>query len=167
MVPDRALIRLRPEERAVLEARLRAPAAEQRLVFRARIVFLAAEGRSTRSIARAWRHAAHCQRLARAFRPGGARRFRRQGAGPGPARKYGTETGLRILALLHELPPKDYARWTGPLTAASAGPEPAPKNPMFCRAKPRKSRAPASIATGQAANSAVFQPTARSRSRFL
>ena len=38
--------------RAVLEARIRAPTTEQRDVFRARIVLLADEGRSTRSIAR-------------------------------------------------------------------------------------------------------------------
>jgi len=39
-------------DRAVLEARVRAPTTEQRDVFRARIILLADEGRSTRSIAR-------------------------------------------------------------------------------------------------------------------
>jgi len=45
-------IRLKPKVRAVLEARLRAPTTAQRDVLRAQIVLLAAEGRSTRSIAR-------------------------------------------------------------------------------------------------------------------
>jgi FixJ family two-component response regulator len=52
MIPDAVAVRLSPEERAVLEAKLRAPTTEQRQVFRARIVLLAAEERSTRSIAR-------------------------------------------------------------------------------------------------------------------
>ena len=52
MIPDAVAVRLSPEERAVLEAKLRAPTTEQRQVFRARIVLLATEGRSTRSIAR-------------------------------------------------------------------------------------------------------------------
>ena len=43
----------------MLEARLRAPTTEQRDVLRARIILLAAEGRSTRSIARAARSGVH------------------------------------------------------------------------------------------------------------
>ena len=53
MIPIAAEVRLTPEDRAVLEARVRAPTTEQRDAFRARIVLLADEGRSTRSIARA------------------------------------------------------------------------------------------------------------------
>jgi transposase len=45
-------VRLTPEERALLEARCRAPTTPQRDVWRARIVLLAAAGRSTRAIAR-------------------------------------------------------------------------------------------------------------------
>ena len=52
MIPDAVAVRLSPEERAVLGAGLRAPTTEQRQVFRARIVLLATEGRSTRSMAR-------------------------------------------------------------------------------------------------------------------
>src|SRR3954452_370615 len=52
MFPDAREVRLRPDERAELEARLRAPTSEQRHVFRARIVLMAAEGLSTRAIAR-------------------------------------------------------------------------------------------------------------------
>src|SRR5271165_221572 len=52
MIPEAAVVRLTLADRAVLEARIRAPTTEQRDVFRARIVLLADEGRSTRSIAR-------------------------------------------------------------------------------------------------------------------
>src|SRR5947207_13030374 len=40
---------------------------------------------------------------------------------PGPAPKYDSATGRRILALLDEPPPKGYARWTGPLLAEALG----------------------------------------------
>jgi len=49
MIPNAVEVRLRPEDRAVLETRLRAPTAEQRQVFRAPVVLLAADGRSTRT----------------------------------------------------------------------------------------------------------------------
>ena len=51
MVPKAREVRLKPKVRKVLEARCRAPTTAQRDVRRARIVLLAAEGRSTRSIA--------------------------------------------------------------------------------------------------------------------
>jgi transposase len=121
MIPKAAEVRLTPDDRAVLEARLRAPTTEQRDVLRARIILLAAEGRSTRSIARAvgtmprtvslWRG-----RFAREGLPGLAERPR-----PGPARKYGADTGRRILAVLERPPPPGFARWTGPLIAAELG----------------------------------------------
>ena len=50
MIPNAVEVRLSPEDGTVLEARLRAPTtAEQRQVFRARVVLLAANGRSTRT----------------------------------------------------------------------------------------------------------------------
>src|ERR1700750_775440 len=51
MIPDAREVRLRPKIRKVLEARCRAPSTPQGEVKRARIVLLAAEGRSTWSIA--------------------------------------------------------------------------------------------------------------------
>jgi len=101
----------------VLEARCRARNAAQSEVKRARIVLLAAEGRSTRSIANAvgvqprivskWRH-----------------RFADHGlAGlndrPRATKKpiYGLATNKRILALLDKAAPPGYARWSGPLLA--------------------------------------------------
>ncbi len=121
MIPDAVEVRLLPEDRAVLEARCRAPTTPQRDVMRARIVLLAADGRSTRSIARElgtmprtvslWRG-----RYAREGLSGLAERRR-----PGPRPKYGEETGRRILATIAEPPTAGYARWTGPLIAAALG----------------------------------------------
>ena len=51
MIPKAREVRLKPKVRKVLEARCRAPTTAQRDVKRAQIVLLAAEGRSTRSIA--------------------------------------------------------------------------------------------------------------------
>src|SRR6202166_895987 len=51
MIPKAREVRLKPKVRKVLEARCRAPTTPQRDVKRARIVLLAAAGRSTRSIA--------------------------------------------------------------------------------------------------------------------
>ena len=52
MIAKAREVRLKPKVRKVLEARCRAPSTAQRDVKRARIVLLAAAGRSTRSIAR-------------------------------------------------------------------------------------------------------------------
>jgi transposase len=51
MIPEAREVRLGPKIRKVLEARCRAPTTPQRDSKRARIILLAAEGRSTRSIA--------------------------------------------------------------------------------------------------------------------
>jgi Homeodomain-like domain len=52
MIPEAREVRLRRNDRKVLEARCRSPVTLQRDLKRARIVLLAADGRSTRSIAR-------------------------------------------------------------------------------------------------------------------
>jgi transposase len=121
MIPKAAEVRLTLADRAVLEARVRAPTTEQRDVFRARIILLADEGRSTRSIARTL---GTMPRTVSAWRG----RFAREGlaglgnkAHPGPAPTYGTETGRRILAVLDREPPAGFARWTGALIAAELG----------------------------------------------
>ena len=117
MIPEAREVRLRPKERKVLEARCRAPSTPQGEAKRARIVLLAADGLSTRAIAKEvgvqprivskWRH-----------------RFADHGLGgladqPRAARPsiYGQATNKRILALLEKPPPAGYARWTGPLLA--------------------------------------------------
>ena len=85
------------------------------------MVLLAADGRSTRSIATeldTW--------------PGRVSRWRIRFAGdrvaglsdkprPGAAPKYGEETARRILGLLDEAPPAGFARWTAPLLAQALG----------------------------------------------
>lgn len=121
MIPKAAEVRLTPADRTVLEARLRAPTTEQRDVFRARIVLLAAESRSTRSIARAVGTMPRTVSLWRG-------RFAREGLAGladkprlGPRPKYHEETGQRILAVLERPPPAGFARWTGPLIAAELG----------------------------------------------
>jgi len=122
MVPKAAEVRLKRGDRAVLEARVRAPTSEQRDVMRARIVLLAASGRSrsTRSIAR---EVATMPRTVSLWRG----RYARGGlAGlsdkprPGPPPKYGVETNKRVLAVL-DRPPAGFARWTGGLIAAELG----------------------------------------------
>jgi transposase len=121
MIPKAAEVRLSPEDRAVLEARVRAPTTAQRDVLRARIVLLAAEGRSTRSIAQ---RVATMPRRVSLWRG----RYAREGlAGladkprPGPKPKYDATTGRRILAVLEGPPPAGFGRWTGPLIAAELG----------------------------------------------
>src|SRR6516162_10102035 len=117
MIPDAVEVRLGRKDRAVLEARLRASTTPQRDVFRARIVLLAAQGRSTRSIARELQTMPRTVSLWRG-------RYAREGlAGleerqrPGLKPKYGEETGRRILAVLDTPPPAGFAGWTAPLIA--------------------------------------------------
>jgi transposase len=117
MIPEAREVRLKPKVRKVLEARCRAPSTPQGEVKRARIVLLAADGHSTRLIAKKvgvqprivskWRHRFADHGLAGLTdRPRGGKR---------PI--YGAATNKRILALLDKPPPAGYARWTGPLLA--------------------------------------------------
>src|SRR5215213_3745439 len=118
MIPEAREVRLKPKTRKVLEARCRAPSTPQGDVKRARIVLLAAEGRSTRSIAE---EVGVQPRIVSNWR----RRFADHGledrprAGKKPI--YGKATDKRILALLDKPPPKGYGRWTGPLLAKALG----------------------------------------------
>jgi transposase len=105
----------------VLEARCRAPSTPQRDVKRAQIVLLAAEGRSTRSIAE---EVGVQPRIVSNWR----RRFADHGLGglkdrPRASKKpiYGQTTNKRILAFLEKPPPQGYGRWTGPLLAKALG----------------------------------------------
>jgi transposase len=121
MIQDATPIHLSPEERAMLEHVVRSPSSEHRLVERARIVLLAADGKKTRAIAAelsTW--------------PGRVSRWRIRYAAagfaglddaprPGPKPIYGAATERRVLALLDEAPPSGYGRWTGPLLAKALG----------------------------------------------
>ena len=102
MIPKAREVRLKPKVRKVLEARCRAPTTAQRDVKRAQIVLLAAEGRSTRSIAEQvgvqprivsnWRHRFAEHGL------GGLKDRPRAGKKP----MYGKATNKRILVLSGE-----------------------------------------------------------------
>lgn len=121
MILEAREVRLKPKERAALEARVRSPTSAQRDVTRAKIVLLAAQGRSTRGIAKevgveprivsAWRN-----RFADEGLDGLEERKR-----PGKTPTYGAATNKRILKLLDRPPPKGYGRWTGPLLAEALG----------------------------------------------
>jgi len=117
MIREAREVRLTPKVRKVLEARCRVASTPQGDVKRARIVLLAADGRSTRSIAKEvgvqprivskWRHR---------FADHGLAGLNDRPRAPKPP-IYGPATNKRILALLDKPPPAGYARWTGPLLA--------------------------------------------------
>jgi transposase len=121
MIRDAIKVRLKPKERAVLEARLRAATTEQRQLLRIRIVLEAAEGTSTREIARELDTMPTTVSLWRG-------RFARQGldglkdlprSGTPPI--YGEATDNRIRSVLDQPPPPGFARWNGPLIAKALG----------------------------------------------
>ena len=121
MIPEAREVRLRPKERAALEARVRSPTTAQRDVTRARIVLLAAAGASTRSIAL---EVGVQPRIVSNWR----RRFAEEGLDglderrrPGKTPIYGAATDRRILKLLDRAAPRGHARWTGPLLAEALG----------------------------------------------
>src|SRR5258708_9763930 len=121
MIPEAREVHLSRKDRKVLEACCRSPMTIQRDLKRARIVLLAAAGRSTRSIAKEvgvqprivslWRHRYADHRLE------GLQDKPRPGKQP----IYTKATDKRILRLLDKLPPEGFARWTGPLLAGALG----------------------------------------------
>src|ERR1700680_1707403 len=121
MISDAMKVRLRPGDRGVLEARLRAATTEQRQLLRIRIVLEAAEGHGTREIARElettpttvslWRI-----RYAHEGLDGLEDRLR---SGTPPI--YGEATDQRIRKVLDQRPPKGFARWNGPSIARALG----------------------------------------------
>ena len=121
MIPEAREVHLSRKDRKVLEACCRSPVTLQRDLKRARIVLLAADGRSTRSIAKEvgvqprivslWRHRYADQGLE------GLQDKPRPGKQP----IYTKTTDKRILKLLDKPPPQGFARWTGPLLAEALG----------------------------------------------
>jgi transposase len=120
-VRDATPIVVSAQERITLEGWVRSGTTAQRLVERARIVLLAADGMASRAIARE----VGCARgVVSRWRV----RFARDGlAGladaprSGKPRTYGEEADRRILALLDRPPPAGFARWTAPLLATALG----------------------------------------------
>src|SRR6478672_11359527 len=122
MIPKAREVRLKPKVRKVLEARCRAPTTAQRDVKRARIVLLAAEGRSTRSIAEEVsvqpRIVSHWRRRFAEHGLGGLKDRPRAGKKP----IYCKATNKRILVLLEKPPPSSAScRVIGRTTAAASG----------------------------------------------
>jgi transposase len=121
MIPKATEVRLDRKTRSELEGWLRASTTEQRMVRRARIVLLAADGWASRAIARkvgvmtgvvsVWR-----TRFA-ASGIDGLKDKPRPGAKP----IYTQATGKRILAVLDRPVPKGRARWTCELVAEALG----------------------------------------------
>ena len=110
-------IRMTSEQRAAVESWMRSPTAEQRVVFRGKIIMMAAEGMGTNAIARKletraatvtkWR-----TRFARLGLDG-----LRDAPRPGQRRKYLPDDEKRILQMLDQSPPSGYAQWNGRLLA--------------------------------------------------
>lgn len=121
MPPRATPIELTKQERQTLVQWTSAGTTEHRLVERAQILLLAAEGRSTREIADQLR-----TRTARVSK--WRTRFAQQrlsglsdAARSGKPAKYTADTEKRMLALLDQPPPKGYAQWSGPLLAEELG----------------------------------------------
>lgn len=114
-------IELTAEEKGFLEHLVRSSTAEQRKVFRARLILLSSAGLSGNEIAKRmdcrtatvskWRQRFLHRRIE------GLRDAPRAGK-PGI---YGAETERRILAMLDEPVPEGYACWNGPLLSAALG----------------------------------------------
>jgi transposase len=112
---------LTADERTTLDGWVRSSKTEQRLVERARIVLLAADGLASRAIGREvgcargvvskWRVRFAQNRLA------GLADAPRSGK----PRTYGADADRRVLALLDRPPPQGFARWTAPLIARELG----------------------------------------------
>jgi transposase len=114
-------ILLTTEERQTLEERTRMRTAPYRMVQRARLVLLAAEGMTNKAIAQE-------VKLSRAMVVQWRKRFaqsRLEGLKDvprrGPRPQYGEATERRILAQLDTSPPTGYATWTGKLLAQALG----------------------------------------------
>jgi transposase len=121
MIPEAREVRLRRGDRTELEARCRSPRTVQCDLKRARIVLLAAEGQSTRAIAK---EVGVRPRIVSLWR----RRYADHGLDglkdklrPGKKPIYTPATDKRILEFLDKPPPAGFARWTGPLLAKALG----------------------------------------------
>lgn len=114
-------IELTAKEKDTLERVVRSSTAEQRQVFRARLILLAATGRLSKAIAQEL----HCREAT--VSKWRRRYFDRRLGGladaprPGKTRLYSADTDRRILALLDQPPPQGYAGWNGRLLSLALG----------------------------------------------
>src|ERR1700730_12096537 len=105
MIPEAREVHLSKKDRKVLEACCRSPVTLQRDLKRARIVLLAAGGRSTRSIAKEVRVAPRIFSLGRGFRLALLHVSLQRHPWPGKQPIYTKSTDKRILKLLDKPPP--------------------------------------------------------------
>ena len=121
MIPEAGEVRLLRKDRKVLETRCRSPVTLQRDLKRARIVLLAAAGRSTRSIAKEVGVQPCIVSLRRHRYADQGLEGLRDKPRPGKQPIYTKATDKRILMLLDKPSPEGFARWTGPLLAEALG----------------------------------------------
>ena len=121
MIPEAREVHLSRKDRKVLEACCRSPVTLQRDLKRARIVLLAAAGRSTRSIAKEVRVQPRIVSLWRHRYADHGLEGLQDKPRPGKQPIYTKATDKRILKLLDKPAPEGFARWTGPLLAEALG----------------------------------------------
>ena len=121
MIPEAREVHLSRKDRKVLEACCRSPRTLQRDLKRARIVLLAADGLSTRSIAKEVRVQPRIVSLWRHRYADHGLEGLKDKPRPGKQPIYTKTTDRRILKLLDKPPPQGFARWTGPLLAEALG----------------------------------------------
>src|ERR1700751_4776156 len=121
MIPEAREVHLSKKDRKVLEERCRSPLTLQRDLKRARIVLLAAAGRSTRSIAKEVGVQPRIVSLWRHRYAGHGLEGLQSKPLPGKQPIYTKAPDKRILKLLDKSPLAGYARWTGPLLAGELG----------------------------------------------
>lgn len=121
MVRTAALIHLTREERQTLKAWIRSALQQQRLAERARVVLLAAEGRSTEQIASALgTRPARVSKWRTRFAARGMSGLA-DGVKAGRPARYSAAVETRILELLEQPPPAGRRSWTGRLIADVLG----------------------------------------------
>lgn len=121
MIPEAREVHLSRKDRKVPEACCRSPVTLQRDLKRARIVLLAADGRSTRSIATEVGVQPRIVSLWRQRYADPGLEELQDKPGPGKQPIYTKATDKRILKLLDKLPPQGFVRRSGPLLAEALG----------------------------------------------
>ena len=114
-------IKLNAEEREILLSWSKSGKKEHRLVERARIILMAAEGKQTKEIARELNtREARVSKWRTRFAQNGITGLGDAPRGGAP-RVYNEDTERRILAVLDQSPPEGYATWNGKLIAEHLG----------------------------------------------
>jgi len=115
------VIKLSDHERKTLLSWLRSGTTENRMVERAKIVLAAAEGKTTREIAKHMKtRQARVSKWRTRFQRNGIRGLQDAPRAGAPCR-YNKDTERRILAVLDDPPPEGFSTWTGSLVAQRLG----------------------------------------------